>query len=140
MSLRPTKSKTQMARVLVVEDDVMLRYALAHWLRSGHEIFEAATADEALTILKSIVTVDIVVTDVQMPGSMNGLDLTTYIRESFPSLPVIVVSGNPISKDYAHAAAFFLKPYDFDRIAARIETLLVTNQSAPAAKKKADRQ
>jgi DNA-binding response OmpR family regulator len=75
-----------------------------------------------------------------MPGSMSGLDLTTYIRESFPSLPVIVVSGNPISKDYAHAAAFFLKPYDFDRIAARIETLLVTNQSAPAAKKKADRQ
>jgi two-component system, response regulator PdtaR len=129
-----------MARVLVVEDDVVLRYILAHGLREGHEVLEAATADEALAILKSIVTVDIVVTDVQMPGSMSGLDLTTYIRESFPALPVIVVSGNPIPKDYAHASAFFRKPYDFDRIAARIEALLVTSQSVPAAKKKADRQ
>jgi CheY-like chemotaxis protein len=96
-----------MARVLLVEDDVMLRYVLAHRLREGHEVYEAATADEALAILKSIVTVDIVVTDVQMPGSMSGLDLTTYIRESFPSLPVVVVSGNSIPKDYAHASAFF---------------------------------
>jgi two-component system, response regulator PdtaR len=125
-----------MARVLVVEDDVMLRYALAHWLREGHEVLEAATADEALAILKSIVTVDIVVTDVQMPGSMNGLDLTTYIRESFPSLPVIVVSGNPIPKDYAHASASFRKPYDFHKITACIETLVVTNQSVPAAERK----
>jgi two-component system, response regulator PdtaR len=129
-----------MARVLLVEDDVMLRYVLAHRLREGHEVYEAATADEALAILKSIVTVDIVVTDVQMPGSMSGLDLTTYIRESFPSLPVVVVSGNSIPKDDAHASAFFPKPYDFDSIAARIETLLVTNQSVPAAEKKADRQ
>jgi two-component system, response regulator PdtaR len=129
-----------MARVLVVEDDVMLRYALAHWLREGHEVLEAATADEALAILASIVTVDIVVTDVQMPGSMSGLDLTTYVRESFPSLPVIVVSGNPIPKNYTQASAFFRKPYDFEGIAARIETLLVTNQSVPAAEKKADRQ
>jgi CheY-like chemotaxis protein len=129
-----------MARVLVVEDDVVLRYILAHGLREGHEVLEAATADEALVILKSIVTVDIVVTDVQMPGSMSGLDLTTYIRESFPALPVIVVSGNPIPKDYAHASAFFRKPYDFDRIAARIEALLVKSQSVPPAKKKADRQ
>jgi two-component system, response regulator PdtaR len=97
-------------------------------------------AMEAMAILKSIVTVDIVVTDVEMPGSMSGLDLTTYIRESFPSLPVIVVSGNPIPKDYAHASAFLQKPYDFNKIAACIETLLVTNQSVSAAEKKADRQ
>ena len=125
-----------MARVLVVEDDVILRYALAHWLREGHEVLEAATADEALAILASIVTVDIVVTDVQMPGSMNGLDLTTYIRESFPSLPVIVVSGNPIPKDYTGASAFFQKPYDFGRIAAHIGTLLITNQGVLLQKRK----
>ena len=88
-----------MARVLVVEDHVILRYALAHWLREkGHEVLEAATADEALAVLKSIVTVDIVVTDVEMPGSMSGLDLTTHLRESFPTLPVIVVSGNRYRK------------------------------------------
>ena len=64
-----------MARVLVVEDNVILRYTLAYGLREqGHEILEAATADEALAILKSIVTVEIVVTDVEMPGSVSGLD------------------------------------------------------------------
>ena len=58
-----------MARVLVVEDHVIFRDALAHWLREkGHEVLEAATADEALAVLKSIVTVDIVVTDVEMPA------------------------------------------------------------------------
>jgi DNA-binding NtrC family response regulator len=93
-----------------------------------------------LAVLKSIVTIDIVVTDVQMPGSMSGLDLTTYIRESFPSLPVIVVSGDPIPKDYTMASAFFQKPYDFDRITARIESLSIASRSVPAAKKKADRQ
>jgi two-component system, response regulator PdtaR len=129
-----------MARVLVVEDNVILRYALAHWLREeGHEVMEAATADEALSVLKSIVTVEIVVTDVEMPGSMSGLDLTTYLRKSFPLLPVIVVSGNPIPKDYTNASAFFQKPYDFGGIAARIKALLV-NQGEPAAEKKADRQ
>ena len=130
-----------MARVLVVEDNVILRYSLAHWLREeGHEVLEAATADEALAALKSILTVDIVVTDVEMPGSMNGLALTIHLRENFAWLPVIVVSGNPIPKDYTHASAFFRKPYEFDRVAARIKALLPTNQSVPAAKKKADRQ
>ena len=130
-----------MARVLIVEDDEILRYTLAYRLREEeHEVLEAATADEALAVLKSIVTVDIVVTDVEMPGSMSGLDLTTHLRESFPTLPVIVVSGNPIPKDYTRASASFQKPYDFHRIAARIETLVATNPSVSAVEKKADRQ
>lgn len=129
-----------MARVLIVEDNVILRYTLAHWLREeGHEVTEAATADEALSVLKSILTVDIVVTDVEMPGSMSGLDLTTYLRKSFPSLPVIVVSGNPIPRDYTNASAFFRKPYALDGVAEQIKALLI-NQSEPAAEKKADRQ
>jgi hypothetical protein len=65
---------------------------------------------------------------------------TIYLRENFAWLPVIVVSGNPIPKDYTHASAFFRKPYEFDGVAARIKALLPTNQSVPAAKKKADRQ
>jgi CheY-like chemotaxis protein len=118
-----------MACLLIVEDNMILRYAFAYWLRAeGHEVLEAATADEALAVLRSVETVDIVVTDVNMPGSMSGLDLTTYLRESFPSLPVIVVSGDPIPDDYTHAAAFFRKPYEFDGVAARIKALLV-NQS-----------
>jgi CheY-like chemotaxis protein len=130
-----------MARVLVAEDNVILRYSLAHWLREeGHDVLEAATADEALAALKSILTVDIVVTDVEMPGSMSGLALTSYLRERFASLPVIVVSGNPIPKDYTHASAFFRKPYELPEVAARIKALLPTNQSVAATKQKADRR
>jgi CheY-like chemotaxis protein len=126
--------------VLVVEDNVILRYALCVWLRDeAHEVLEAATADEALSVLRSIVTVDIVVTDVEMPGSMSGLDLTTYLRGNSPSLPVIVVSGNPLPKDYPHASAFFRKPYVLDAISAQIKALVV-DQDTPAAEKKADRQ
>jgi CheY-like chemotaxis protein len=116
-----------MARILVVEDDVFLRYALAEWLRDdGHEVVEAVSGDEAATVLSSIMTVDLVITDVQMPGSLNGLQLARNIRAAFPSLPVIVVSGQPrpATFDEVGAAAFFLKPYDFDELTARVAALI----------------
>jgi CheY-like chemotaxis protein len=130
-----------MGRVLVVEDNVFLRYTLAHWLRmTGHEVTEAATADEARAVLQSIIAIDIVVTDVEMPGSMSGLDLTAYLRETYPSLPVIVVSGKSIPQDFNAASAFFQKPYDLGRITARIEALLIKSQSIPVENKKAEQQ
>jgi CheY-like chemotaxis protein len=115
-----------MACILVVEDNVLLRYALAEWLRDkGHEVVEAVSGDEAATVLSSIMTVDLVITDVQMPGSLDGLQLARNIRAAFPSLPVIVVSGQlrPATFDEVGAAAFFLKPYDFDELTARVEAL-----------------
>jgi two-component system, response regulator PdtaR len=115
-----------MARILVVEDEILVRYALAEWLRDeGHEVLEAVSADEAATVLSSLMTVDLVITDVQMPGSLNGLQLARNIRVALPSLPVIVVSGQPrpATFDEVGAAAFFLKPYDFDELAARVAAL-----------------
>ena len=115
-----------MAHILVVEDDVILRYALAEWLRGeGHEVVEAVSGDEATTVLSSIMMVDLVITDVQMPGSLNGLQLARNIRAEFPLLPVIVVSGQPqpATFDEVGASAFFLKPYDFDELTARVAAL-----------------
>ena len=130
-----------MGRVLVVEDNVILRYTLAHWLRvTGHDVTEAASADEAHAVLQSIIIIDIVVTDVEMPGSMSGLELTTYLRETYPLLPVIVVSGKPIPTNFKAASAFFQKPYNLDRITAHIEALLRESQSLPVENKKAERQ
>jgi two-component system, response regulator PdtaR len=105
----------------------------------GHEVLETATADEALAVLRSIVSVDIVVTDVEMPGSMNGLELTAHLRAGAPSLPVIIVSGTQIPQDYAYASAFFPKPYDLDQIAARINALVPPNLNDPPLQKKANR-
>jgi CheY-like chemotaxis protein len=117
-----------MARILVVEDNIIQRYTLAEWLRvEGHEVLEAASADEATAILNSILlSLDVVVTDIEMPGSMNGLDLAERIRNRFPALPVIAVSGTAFVDRLRTTAvtAFFPKPCDLARLSAYILTLL----------------
>jgi CheY-like chemotaxis protein len=121
-----SRKTEQVARILIVEDEVFLRYVLAECLRDkGHEVVEAVSGDEATTVLSSIMMVDLVITDVQMPGSLSGLQLARNIRTAFPSLPVIVVSGQPrpATFDEVGAAAFFLKPYDFDELTARVAAL-----------------
>ena len=111
--------------ILVVEDEAFVRFALAEWLRGeGYEVIEAASGDEAATVVSSR-SIDLIITDVQMPGSLNGLQLARHIRSAFPSLPVIVVSGHarPENFDEIGAAAFFLKPYDFNELTARVAAL-----------------
>jgi CheY-like chemotaxis protein len=96
----------RMACILVVEDEILLRYPLAAWLRiSGHDVLEAASADEAQIMLSSILTIDLVVTDVKMPGSLDGLQLTRSIRAAQPQIPVIVVSGTALNGDAKSAGA-----------------------------------
>jgi CheY-like chemotaxis protein len=116
-----------MACILVVEDEILLRYPLAQWLRSdGNDVLEAASGDEAQAVLSSVLTIDVVVTDVTMPGSLDGLQLARNIRATKPQIPVIVVSGNALQSDAksACAPALFRKPYEFDEIAERVAELI----------------
>jgi CheY-like chemotaxis protein len=120
-----------MMHILVVEDNVYLRYTLAEWLRfKGFDVLEAATGDEAVIVLSSVLKVDLVVTDVEMPGSKNGYELAVYIRDKYPALPVIVVSGNASEEKASETgvADFFRKPYNFDLLIGRIESLLPEEQ------------
>src|SRR3954468_3310884 len=106
-----------MARILLVEDEVLLRYILAEWLRTeGHEVMEATSGDEAHAMLSSIIDIDLVLTDVRMPGALNGLELTRQIRAVLPGLPVIVLSADMAHSEArdAGASAFFSKPCNFD--------------------------
>jgi CheY-like chemotaxis protein len=123
-----------MARILVVEDDILTRYALAEWLRAeGHDVVEAFSADEAAVVLASpMVEVEAVISDVQMPGSMNGLELARRIHEASPELPVIIVSGNMLDNEAreAGAALFLRKPYDLVRLSEHI-TALVPQREQP---------
>jgi DNA-binding NtrC family response regulator len=113
--------------VLVVEDDFCLRYTLAQWLRySEYNVVEAASADEAVQILSSdLLTIDVVVTDYQMPGELNGGNLAEHIARNTPGLPVIMVSGHPDPHklNEINVAKFFRKPYDFDHLVACIVKL-----------------
>lgn len=113
------------ATVLVVEDEPLLRFALASELdAAGFEVLEAGNTAEAETVLAARPPVDVLVTDVQMPGPRDGMVLAKMVRAQSPTTKVIVASGRPPPDCVALVAdAFYPKPYDLGRIIDHIETL-----------------
>lgn len=121
---RPRHQPTA-ARVLVVEDEVLIRLALADELRTaGLLVVEAATADEALSYLDAGDPIDLVFSDVNMPGSLDGLGLARRMREDYPSLPIILTSGTPRSHDADGIGLFIPKPYNVEQAAKTILDVL----------------
>jgi CheY-like chemotaxis protein len=112
--------------ILVVEDELLIRLMIAEALReAGFEVVEAANSDEALAILESHAPVDLVFSDVRMPGTMDGVALMKRLRESRPNLKLAVASGH--SPDWPSpnlVDAFVGKPYDVARAVNRIKNLL----------------
>jgi CheY-like chemotaxis protein len=102
--------------ILFVEDEVLTRMDMAEFLRqSGYRVSEAANAGEALDALNSKFAVDLVVTDVRMPGDMDGFALAQWVRDNRPGVEIIICSGDPGAKDRAaqtpNLGAFLSKPY-----------------------------
>jgi CheY-like chemotaxis protein len=111
-------------RVLIVEDEVLVRLMMAEELRSaGYDVIEAATADEALDALAHISGVSLVITDIRMPGSMDGLRLARLVRTEYPATRILLTSGNFPNVAIDHDG-FFLKPYDPCKMIHHIKTLL----------------
>jgi CheY-like chemotaxis protein len=112
------------ATVLVVEDNALIRMgAVDNLVTAGFGVLEASNADEAIRILEGRPDIHLVFTDVEMPGSMDGLKLAHYIRGRWPPVRLIVVSGKRIL-DESHLPAeakFFPKPYDEGAI---LETII----------------
>ena len=89
------------ARILVVEDEPVIRLYIAEALRDlGAMVVEAGTADEAWTYLATGGNVDLVFTDHRMPGSMTGTELAIRIRQTYPSLRVLLTSGVLDTKEW----------------------------------------
>ncbi len=111
--------------VLVVEDDVLIRMTLAAVLRDeGFTVIEACDADEALVALATT-SIDLLLTDVRMEGSMNGLDLAMQARSSLPDLKIVVVSGHlPANETHGVADAFVPKPYLTEKLVQRVKAIL----------------
>ncbi len=115
--------------VLVVEDDMLIRMgAVDIVLSAGYEALEASDADEAIQILESRTDIDLVFTDIQMPGSMDGIKLSHYIRKRWPPVKLLVASGNAILEESLLPAGsrFFAKPYDDHAIADAMARLLAS--------------
>src|ERR1700728_1528520 len=93
--LPESEPKPVAARVLLVEDEVTLRLWIAEELRdAGFTVIEAKNADEASAIIASGSPVDLIFSDVRMPGSMNGLEFARRVRAQYPTLPIIITSGD----------------------------------------------
>jgi len=109
-----------MTVVLVVEDDVLLRIAAALFLEEiGYGVLEAENADKAIVLLQAHPEIRAVFTDVEMPGSMDGLKLAATIRRRWPPVAIVVTSGHqtPPPSDLPEDAEFLPKPYSFDQVA-----------------------
>jgi len=130
-TVTPTKTSTlssdgMSAVILVVDDDPLLRMSLALEIRdAGFHVREAANADEAERILSDEGAIGLVVTDIEMPGSRDGLAFAKSVRAFKPHIKLIVASGAvPGSGVDDIADAFFGKPYDTERMITRIASLL----------------
>jgi len=112
--------------VLVVEDEALIRMDASDALQdAGFSTIEAANADEALDILGDRLDIDIVFTDVNMPGSIDGLGLMRRIANDRPEICMIVVSGmeRPTLSSLAPRTRFFGKPYAYPGIIEAIHAL-----------------
>ena len=100
--------------ILAVEDEPLVRMFISDFLdEAGFKVLEAVNADEATTILRARPDVQVVVTDIEMPGSMNGLELAKVIQDRWPGIGVVVTSGRqrPGPDDLSERVAFLAKPY-----------------------------
>jgi DNA-binding NtrC family response regulator len=112
-------------RILVVEDDVLIRLLLSEELRdAGFQVVEAAQADDALCYLDAGGDADLVFSDIRMPGSLNGLELACLLRDRYPSLPIILTSGNEKPPRADEIGRFIPKPYDMVRAVSIVRETL----------------
>src|SRR5579871_5910762 len=104
-------------KLLYVEDDEAIRIVACEALReAGFEVIEAKTADEALGLLISPDDVAALITDIRLPGTMDGIDLAHLTRKSHPKMPVLVASGYALRiqerlRDLSPPALFMMKPF-----------------------------
>jgi len=119
--------KTRPKVVVVAEDDAQIRMLAADALvEAGFEVVEAEHADDALAILQSWGTaVDVLFTDVQMPGAMDGLQLARHVRSRWPGIGVLVASGRatPAPAMLPPGCRFVTKPYKLGQVVAEVQEL-----------------
>jgi CheY-like chemotaxis protein len=109
--------------VLVAEDDVVQRAAVAEYLRRmGYTVIEAANGNEAFEVLRLECSADLVFSDIQMP-MMSGIELARWVVENCPGIPVILTSGTRLH-EAVPGVSFLPKPYDFAALVERIRVLL----------------
>ena len=112
--------------VLIVEDELLLRMDAADMIAgAGFEVVEAGNADQAIEILEARADVTVVFTDIQMPGSMDGLKLARAIRGRWPPIKIVATSGHVGVRetDLPEGGRFVPKPYSSGQVTGVLREL-----------------
>jgi CheY-like chemotaxis protein len=111
--------------ILVVEDEVLIRLFLSDLLRDqGFRVLEAASADEALVYIHTDRCIELVFTDVRMPGLMDGVALVNRLRSDFPHIKTILTSGHMQPGDVEEGTLLIAKPYRLEDAVSKIVSTL----------------
>jgi CheY-like chemotaxis protein len=129
MQTRPAPYSADRPVVLVVEDDVLVREPIADCLREvGYEVLEAGDAREAIDLVDHADHLDLVFSDVRMPGELDGVGLARWVRAHHPEVPVLLTSGYDahswLGGDLAREVRLLQKPYTQDQVLRHIRRLL----------------
>jgi CheY-like chemotaxis protein len=129
MMQQPSESAATAGTVLVVEDEVLLRLVIAQYLRDcGYRVIEAADADEAMLVLgQPELALDVLFSDIDMPGSMDGFALAQWTRSKRPGVEVMLTGSVPRAVNAATnlcEEGTMPKPYEPQSVHDRIRRLL----------------
>ena len=119
-------SQSKRPVVLIVEDEFLLRMNAVEMIEAaGFEAIEAANADEAIEILESRRDITVVFTDIQMPGSMDGLKLARAVRGRWPPIKIVATSGlvHVREDQLPEGGRFLSKPYSPDQLVRTLREL-----------------
>ena len=130
-----SESATGTETILIVEHEVLIRMVISAYLRDcGYKVIEAANADEAILVLqREELTIDVVFTDTEIPGSLDGFALSQWIRANRQGLEVILVGSPARAADAAGelcaSGPTLSKPYEPQAVLDRIKRLLAERAS-----------
>lgn len=113
--------------ILVVEDEFLVRMDIVDQLQErGFSVFEASNADEAVAFLSLHPDIRVIFTDIDMPGSMDGLKLARAVRDRWPPIKIIVTSGHRsvTEQDLPGDSRFFAKPYRAAEVARAVTEMI----------------
>ena len=121
-------------KILVVEDEPLIRLGLVSVIEeAGFVVLEAPNADAAIRLLEADSTIRMVVTDVDMPGSMDGIKLARYVRNKWPPIKLVVISGKVGVKpgELPEGARFMGKPYQETALVRMLQTMFSADGDRP---------
>ena len=113
--------------VLIVEDEFLVRMdAVGFMTGYGFAMYEAGNADEAIALLELHADIRAVFTDINMPGSMDGLKLAHYVRGRWPPIKLIITSGQvrPPREVMPAGSGFIAKPYQLQKVADELRAMI----------------